>query len=295
MAKGSRDTNEDVDTVIAVSSDEIKKARAAVVGGSLDDNTSTVDCHPLIIEESAELGSESGFVRKPKALVRVDLERKVNEDTETVSLVSEALPVGDEDIEDVDEVTAEPVVAAAAAAVVADAAKPDETDPTLKPVVGAKRPAKEAPADFDDETKTRQREAIREPQETKDVFTEPVAIDKAKMLAPPSRDQTMPMPIPGDIGGALETVPLPANLVQQVLQQVDARAAARAAGQPMPALVLQPPPPDPLAALKATAPSQQRVVADPPRRMGIEVAIAVFAFLVVAVPALYYMWIHFQD
>lgn len=88
---------------------------------------------------------------------------------------------------------------------------------------------------------------------------------------------TEPVPVPGDISGALETVPLSNALVQHVLAQVDARAAAARAAAPV-----APPP--------AVAASP---VAPPRRRIGVEIAIALFTFALVAVPALYYLYLRF--
>lgn len=82
--------------------------------------------------------------------------------------------------------------------------------------------------------------------------------------------------VPGDISGALETVPLSSALVQHVLAKVDARAAARSVAPP-------PAPPRPV-----SVPAPRR---PPPRRLGVEIAIALFAFLIVAVPALYYLYL----
>jgi hypothetical protein len=117
----------------------------------------------------------------------------------------------------------------------------------------------------------------------------------------------MPMPKPDlvDIGGALETVPLNAALVQNVLAQVDARAAAREAGKPVPPLNMSPvnphmpippahgTPRNPAAALATT--HGRMTQAPAPRRIGVEIFITLLAFLAVAVPALYYLYITFAQ
>jgi hypothetical protein len=99
-------------------------------------------------------------------------------------------------------------------------------------------------------------------------------------------DVTEPMPKPniGAIGGALETVPLTAGLVQHVVAQVDARAAARTAGAPVHPYVVVPMP--------SHASAQRSVPA--PRRIGVEIFITVLAFLAVAAPALYYLYGRFM-
>src|SRR5690606_21064190 len=107
-----------------------------------------------------------------------------------------------------------------------------------------------------------------------------------------------------------------AALVQNVLAQVDARAAARAAGQPVPAFQppqlspLHPniasPSPNPLSAPNAPTAGLQRPApvaqqthrsgpVAPPRRLGVEIFITLLAFLAVAVPALYFLYATFAD
>lgn len=103
-------------------------------------------------------------------------------------------------------------------------------------------------------------------------------------------DETMPMLV-GDISGALETVPLPAALLANVLAQVDARAAAKAAqAQQHAQPPVQPPPVEASpVARPPVAPAPLVNPFAPQRRIGVEIAIAAFTFLLVAVPALYFL------
>lgn len=82
----------------------------------------------------------------------------------------------------------------------------------------------------------------------------------------------------GDIPVVLDTVPLRNAVVQELLAQASASAGA-------PAPVTLPTPAEP-----SVQPRPARRAASPPRRLGVEIAIGVFAFLIVAVPALYYLY-----
>lgn len=132
-------------------------------------------------------------------------------------------------------------------------------------------------------------------QEPRATITEVREVLERKARA---NDETMPTP-KTDLVGLLETMPLHAALVQNVLAQVDARAAARAAGKPIPAFQ-QPAAPvvmpqaHPTPRQYAQGATTMGGPAQPaPRKLGTEILITLLAFLFVAVPALYYLWVSF--
>jgi hypothetical protein len=318
----SRDSQpDDLDTVLVVSSDEIKRAREQVE--SVTSETATIDCHPVILDDSEEEtdrfvddASRSGMVAKNPLKARVPgpapepLPTMIDEEEIEISesgIISEAEQTP----------THEAIVGALAAVEVEERSAmvvgppdgksepratitevrevepilPKEIEKGLAEAGNQKHETDPRPSASGDDTTTEQRPKLR----------------KADRFD----DETMPMPKPNlvDIGGAMETVPLHAALVQNVLAQVDARAAARAAGEPVPQFQLptgpplQPPPPHvtPRQPVPAPSPGLQpqgapiQPPATPQRRLGIEVLITVLAFLFVAVPALYYLYLSFTQ
>lgn len=269
---------DDLDTVLVVSSEDIAKARAAAE--SLTSETATVDRHPVIVDDAEEDtdrftgndASSSGLVKNPlkvKAKRAPDPEPELETSTNVVlpKVPLSTLLAEDEEIIEI-----------------SDSGVVPEAEQT---------PAREPAATI---AEVREVEAISEDTETQER-------PKAKNLRR-FDDETKPMPKGdlADVAGAMETVPLDAALVQNVLAQVDARAAARAAGRtvphfeppPAPAQPLAQPlmqPPQPYYAPHAHAPAPP---AEPGRRIGVEILITLAAFLLVAVPALYYLYVSFS-
>lgn len=289
---------DDLDTVLVVSSEEISKARAEAE--SLTSETATADCHPVILDDSEEDtdrfagkdASSSGLVKNPLKVsaTRPPTDEEDEPETATFSLKeplptlldeSEAIEISSSGLEPesdsgVDEMpTREAAIAAAIAA--AKAESPPGPRPSLSEE--STSPKERKLARFDDETKP------------------------------------IPKPDLAAVGAVLETVPLEAALVKNVLAQVDARAAARAAGLPVPQFqvptaaqpVHQAPqhfaaPPQPQMHMQAHPRTQAptHAVAQPPaavapRRIGVEILITLVAFLFVAVPSLYYLYVSFSQ
>lgn len=294
---------DDTDTVLVLSSDDIKQARAAVE--SVTSETATVDCHPVVLNEDegeterllGDDASSSGLVTKKGPLDR-RLRGEASEsdpeaETETRSAVQGQPTMVDLEEEEEIELSLSGMVTEAEQR--ATITEVREVEPLSSPdsedeESGAGLSTAVNPRPLDDETQTEERPRVK-----------PV---------PRFDDETMPIPKPDllDLGGALETVPLNAALVQNVLAQVDARAAAREAGQPVPPLHLSPVNPhiptppqhqhqqqhQHLQQHHAPPPSMnQRQI--PTRRVGVEIFITVLAFLAVAVPALYYLYSSFAQ
>jgi hypothetical protein len=354
---------DDLDTVLVVSSEEISKARAEAE--SLTSETATIDCHPVILDDSEEStdrfvgndASRSGLVTKdalkadPKAAEKGASD--VEPETTTVSIPQpmRTLLDGDDEIMEIsasgiepdDETTQEGRLPSAAVLKAPRRAPAPVARPVAKPVAKAAAPAPSAPSPSAPSApkaaastsgkaiakaepppgKEEPRATITEVREVEPLpgprpsYTEETTTKEERKKAR-FDDETMPMLKPDlvDIAGAMETVPLNSALVANVLAQVDARAAARAAGQPVPHFqvptgpahaVMGAPPATPqqahpahqthTAAMVGAPVAPQHVAplqpAAPPRRLGVEIMITVAAFLFVAVPALYYLYASF--
>jgi hypothetical protein len=308
-----------LDTVLVVSSDEIKRARAQVE--SITSETATVDCHPVILDDSEEdtdrfVGndaSSSGLVPKRAPSIPREEQSPAESEPETVTALAPNAPMIDDE---------EPMEVSFSS-IISDA----DMTPTREEIPVSEERARPPPGKAEPRvTITEVREIAQlDPKEidTKDVelpidtapAEEETTTEERPKAVPRFDDETKPMPKPdiGDIAGAMETVPLNAALVQNVLAQVDARAAARNAGKPVPPLNLSPmnphlaaPPPGttprhaPPQALVQTHPRMGAATTHkggragpPPRRIGVEIFITFVAFLAVAVPALYYLYVTF--
>lgn len=292
-SRDSRPDEEDPDTVL-LSSDAIKRARAAAE--SVTSETATVDRHPIILDDSEEDtdrffgndASSSGLVAKSPGRAKAKPEPDLDPDPETSTDITlpKHLPAMLDAEEEIIEISDSGLVMEVEPP--AGKQEPRATITEVREVVELTdlRP-KDADGHLDDDTAT-----SRRPKPKKGRFD----------------DETMPIPKAQlvDMAGALETVPLNSALVQNVLAQVDARAAARAAGQPvpqfqaptappvMPQAQAQPTPRQHAQAATVRASTQMATVsAPPPRKLATEILITVLAFLFVAVPALYYLWISF--
>lgn len=271
---------DDLDTVLVVSSEEISRARAEAE--SLTSETATVDRHPIILDDSEEDtdrfagkdGTSSGLVKNPLKAKSAKAEMEEEEEPETATFsLKEPLPtLLDDDL---------PLEISASGL---------QSDPGTGTGDASPKGAGPAPS----------------PRAS---LSEESTAPKEKI--PRFDDETKPIPKPdlAAVGAVLETVPLEAGLVQNVLAQVDARAAARAAGKPVPQFQLPTGPPMPVAqqpplqvaptvhprtqAPTYTKPAPSTPVAAP-RRLGVEILITLLAFLFVAVPALYYLYVNYR-
>lgn len=283
---------DDLDTVLVVSSEEISKARAEAE--SLTSETATVDCHPVILEDGEEDtdrfqgkdASSSGLVKNPLKVKSTEPAAREEDEPETATFsVKEPLPTLVDDSEEI-EISASGLEAQREVddlptrdASIADAIAKAKAD------LANAAPAR-LPSMSEESTSPKERNVPRFDDETKPI----------------------PKPDLAAVGAVLETVPLDQALVKNVLAQVDARAAARAAGRPVPqfqaptgpAQPVQAPPmqPAPAPIPRQLAPTHMKQRAEsppapvaPPRRIGVEILITMIAFLFVAVPALYYLYV----
>ena len=284
---------DDLDTVLVVGSEEISKARAEAE--SVTSETGTIDCHPVILDDSEEDtdrfqgkdGTSSGLVKNPLK-ARSSTEEEEEPETATFSLKKEPLPTLLDDNEAIE--------------ISSSGLEPDSDSglsnlPTRDAAIAQAIATAKAKVEAD---------ALEAPSGPR-----PTLSDESTSPKRPTRfdDETKPIPKPdlAAVGAVLETVPLEAALVKNVLAQVDARAAARAAGQPVPQLQLPTGPaqqpahrhvpqqaPQVRAHPRSHVPTHVIDHARPPaepRKRGVEILITLAAFLFVAVPSLYYLYV----